>query len=417
MVSDEGNTSGIFVPGATAGAPRHDWLCLTGGAIGQGLPVATGAAVACPDRQVLSLEADGSAMYTLQSLWTQAREGLDVTTVLFNNGSYAILELELGRVGAGDPGPRAREMLDLSARTSTSWPWPGHGCTRHPGHERRGVHRPARSGPWRAPGRRSSRPSSAESGVSLEVFVDLNADVGEGAGAAGDDEVLLDLVTSASVACGVHAGDAGTMRRTVEAAARRGVVVGAHPSYPDRAGFGRRPMDMPPAEVTEEVLAQVGALDTVARACGTVVRFVKPHGALYLHMADDARCARAVAEALRAARRPGPAGPGGVGAVEVADVGRGTSRHRGLRRPRLPVQRPPGATLAPGAVLTDPAEVARRALRLAVDHEATTVEGTVIGLTASSICVHGDTPGAGEAARQVRTTLEGAGVTLLPFVS
>jgi acetolactate synthase-1/2/3 large subunit len=113
VVSDEGNTSGIFVSGATAGAPRHDWLCLTGGAIGQGLPVATGAAVACPDRRVLSLEADGSAMYTLQSLWTQARESLDVTTVLLNNGSYAILELELSRVGAGDPGPRALGMLDI----------------------------------------------------------------------------------------------------------------------------------------------------------------------------------------------------------------------------------------------------------------------------------------------------------------
>jgi acetolactate synthase I/II/III large subunit len=114
VVSDEGNTSGLFVSGSTAGAPRHDWMTLTGGAIGQGLPVATGAAVACPDRPVLCLEADGSAMYTLQSLWTQAREGLDVTTVLINNGSYAILELELSRVGVGDPGPRARGMLDIS---------------------------------------------------------------------------------------------------------------------------------------------------------------------------------------------------------------------------------------------------------------------------------------------------------------
>jgi acetolactate synthase-1/2/3 large subunit len=114
IVSDEANTAGIFVPGATAGAPVHDWLCLTGGAIGQGMPVATGAAVACPGRRVLSLEADGSAMYTLQALWTQAREGLDVTTVVFNNGSYAILELELGRVGAGTPGPRAHGMLDIA---------------------------------------------------------------------------------------------------------------------------------------------------------------------------------------------------------------------------------------------------------------------------------------------------------------
>lgn len=113
IVSDESNTSSIFLPAATAGAPRHDWMCLTGGAIGQGIPLATGAAVACPDRKVLSLEADGSAMYTMQALWTQAREGLDVTTVIFDNGSYAILNWELGRVGAGAAGPRAKAMLEL----------------------------------------------------------------------------------------------------------------------------------------------------------------------------------------------------------------------------------------------------------------------------------------------------------------
>jgi acetolactate synthase-1/2/3 large subunit len=113
IVSDEANTAGLFLAGATAGAPRHVWLTLTGGAIGQGLPVATGAAVACPDRPVLSLEADGSAMYTLQSLWTQAREGLDVTTVIFNNRSYAILNLELSRVGARTDG-HAAELFDLS---------------------------------------------------------------------------------------------------------------------------------------------------------------------------------------------------------------------------------------------------------------------------------------------------------------
>jgi acetolactate synthase I/II/III large subunit len=114
IVSDEANTAGLWVAAATAGAPPHDSLTLTGGAIGQGLPVATGAAVACPDRKVLCLEADGSAMYTLQALWTQAREGLDVTTVIFNNRSYAILNLELSRVGAESPGPKARDMLDLS---------------------------------------------------------------------------------------------------------------------------------------------------------------------------------------------------------------------------------------------------------------------------------------------------------------
>jgi acetolactate synthase-1/2/3 large subunit len=113
VVSDEGNTAGLFAPMFTAGAPPHDWLTLTGGAIGQGLPVAVGAAVACPDRKVICLESDGSAMYTIQSLWTMAREGLDVTTILFNNGSYAVLNMELNRVGAEPPGPKAKEMLDL----------------------------------------------------------------------------------------------------------------------------------------------------------------------------------------------------------------------------------------------------------------------------------------------------------------
>jgi acetolactate synthase-1/2/3 large subunit len=113
IVSDEAQTGGLFVASATAGAPRHDWLTLTGGAIGQGMPVATGAAVACPDRKVLNLEADGSAMYTLQSLWTQAREGLDVTTVIFDNRAYAILNLELSRVGARTDG-KAAEQFDLS---------------------------------------------------------------------------------------------------------------------------------------------------------------------------------------------------------------------------------------------------------------------------------------------------------------
>ena len=114
IVSDEANTSGLWLPGATAGAPPHDWLTLTGGAIGQGLPVATGAAVACPGRPVLALEADGSAMYTLSALWTQAREGLDITTVIFNNRSYAILNMELNRVGAEPAGDAARNLLELS---------------------------------------------------------------------------------------------------------------------------------------------------------------------------------------------------------------------------------------------------------------------------------------------------------------
>lgn len=113
IVTDEANTSGIALFPYTAGAAPHDWLTLTGGAIGIGLPLAVGAAVACPDRKVIALQADGSAMYTCQALWTMAREKLDVTTILINNGSYAILNIELMRVGVQNPGPKALSMLDL----------------------------------------------------------------------------------------------------------------------------------------------------------------------------------------------------------------------------------------------------------------------------------------------------------------
>ena len=113
IVVDEALTSGVGLAELTAGAPRHDWLCLTGGAIGDGLPMALGAAVACPDRPVVGLQADGSAMYTIQALWTYAREQLDVTTIVCDNGSYAILEGELARVGASGDGQRAAQLLDL----------------------------------------------------------------------------------------------------------------------------------------------------------------------------------------------------------------------------------------------------------------------------------------------------------------
>jgi acetolactate synthase-1/2/3 large subunit len=114
IISDEAQTSGVTLAGQTAGAPPHDVLALTGGSIGQGLPVAVGAAIACPDRPVIALEADGSAMYTIQSLWTMAREQLDVTVVVFNNRSYGILNVELARVGAHRAGPKASAQLDLS---------------------------------------------------------------------------------------------------------------------------------------------------------------------------------------------------------------------------------------------------------------------------------------------------------------
>jgi UPF0271 protein len=244
--------------------------------------------------------------------------------------------------------------------------------------------------------------------------IDLNADVGEG---ASNDEVVLGMVTSASVACGVHAGDIDTMRRTVEAAARRGVVVGAHPSYPDREGFGRRPMDIPPARVTEEVLSQVAALDAVAKECGTRVRYVKPHGALYLRMADDEACARAVAAAVSDAGDLVLLAPAGTTAVAVAQSMGVTVATEAFadRAYGLDGRLAPRTVL--GAVLDDPVEVTRRALRIAVDHQVTAIGGTIIDLVASSICVHGDTPRAAGMATRVRFALEGLGVTLRPFVS
>jgi acetolactate synthase-1/2/3 large subunit len=117
IVADEAITSGRSLAPATAGCPPHDWLSLTGGAIGQGMPVATGAAVACPDRPVINLQAEGSAMYTLQSLWTQAREGLNVLTIVFANRIYQILRGEFDGVGAGEPGQRAQDMLKLDRPT------------------------------------------------------------------------------------------------------------------------------------------------------------------------------------------------------------------------------------------------------------------------------------------------------------
>ena len=244
--------------------------------------------------------------------------------------------------------------------------------------------------------------------------IDLSADVGEG---APGDAALLAVVTSASVACGFHAGDPETMHATVAAAAARGVVVGAHPGYPDRDGFGRRELDRDPARIAEDVLYQTGALDGVARACGTAVRYVKPHGALYHRMDTDEACARAVAGAVRAygdlvlvvaAGSPAAAVAEAVG-VQVAAEGFADRGY--LDDGRLA---PRGS---PGALLTDPAEVAARAVALATEGEVRTVSGSPIEVRAATICLHGDTPGAGDLATRVREALGAAGIELRPFVT
>jgi UPF0271 protein len=250
--------------------------------------------------------------------------------------------------------------------------------------------------------------------------IDLNADLGESFGTwvLGDDEAMLDVVTSANVACGFHAGDATTIRRTVAAAAERGVVVGAQVGYRDLAGFGRRRIDMDPADLTADVLYQLGALEAMCRVAGTRVSYVKPHGALYTTAAVDEVQARAVVDAVTAydASLPLLAQPGsvllqvarsaGLPVVDEAFADRGYSAD-GRLVPRS----------HPGAVLTDVAEVTGRVLRMVTEGTVLAVDGSLVAVPARSVCTHGDTPGAVGLARAVRTRLEAAGVTITPFVA
>lgn len=247
--------------------------------------------------------------------------------------------------------------------------------------------------------------------------IDLNADVGEEAIGPDGDGPLLDVVTSASVACGFHAGDPTVMRRTLGDAVARHVTVGAHPSFPDREGFGRRDMEISPTRLTDDLLYQIGALDGMARTYASRVSYVKPHGALYHRMGDDEACAKAVCEALCAYGNLALLAPYGSVAIAVAEhFGVEVATEAFADRAYLPDGR-----LAPrsdsGAVVTDADDVAARAVTLAVDHRVAAVDGGWIPVDASSICVHGDTPGAVELARRVRDSLTAAGVELRSFVT
>jgi len=248
--------------------------------------------------------------------------------------------------------------------------------------------------------------------------LDLNSDLGEGYGrwALGDDTALLEVVTSANVACGFHAGDPATIDRTVRAAVERGVSVGAQVSYPDLAGFGRREMDVAPADLTADVLYQLGALEAFARAAGSRVRYVKPHGALYNRIARDPVQAAAVVEAVRRydpalplLTLPGSAAMDAARDAGVPAVAEGFADRAYTADGRLVSRRDPGA------VLHDPDQVAARALVMATEHRVEAVDGTQVAVEVRSLCVHGDTPGAVDLARQVRAALERAGVTLEPF--
>lgn len=249
---------------------------------------------------------------------------------------------------------------------------------------------------------------------------DLNADVGErGPGA---DDGLLGVVTTVHVACGGHAGDPATMRHTVARAVEAGVAVGAHPSYPDRAGFGRRPLARGAARVADDVLEQLGALEALAALYGAPVVSVKAHGALYHRLAADPECASAVAGAL-AGRRPVPAlvlpalpdpPPAAMAAARAAVAAAGVAARSEAFCDRA---YRPDASLVPrredGAVISDPEEASRRARGVVLDGSLPARDGTPLRLRADTLCVHGDTPGSLALARAVRAALEAVGVRVV----
>jgi UPF0271 protein len=247
--------------------------------------------------------------------------------------------------------------------------------------------------------------------------IDLNADLGEGFGrwTLTDDEALLSIVTSANVACGFHAGDPATMRRVCELAAERGVRIGAQVSYHDLAGFGRRAMDVPPAELEAEVAYQIGALEVFARAAGATVSYVKPHGALYNRtVRDEEQAAAVVRGVLLAGRLPVLGLPGSRLLAAAAEAGLPAVEEAFADR----TYTPEGTLVSrrePGAVLHDPQAVVDRTVGLARDRRITAVDGTELPMSARSICLHGDTPGAAMLARRVRDGLEAAGVRIAAF--
>lgn len=249
--------------------------------------------------------------------------------------------------------------------------------------------------------------------------IDLNSDVGESFGrwTLGDDAAMMSTVTSANVACGFHAGDPSTLRRTCELAVGKGVVVGAQPGYRDLAGFGRRFLDMDPTELTDDIVYQIGALGAIAAAAGTSVRYVKPHGALANAVVHHERQAQAVVDAVRSVDPHLPvlgqprshllmlADAAGLRSVTEAFADRSYTAV-GTLVPRS----------EPDALLHDPREVAERMTRLIDEGVVRAIDGTDVPMRADSICVHGDSPGAVEMARAVRIMLERAGITVQAFV-
>ena len=248
--------------------------------------------------------------------------------------------------------------------------------------------------------------------------IDLNSDLGEGYGPwpMGDDAAMLDIVSSANIACGFHAGDPAGLLAVLRQAAARGVAVGAHVSYPDRVGFGRRSMDVAPDDLTADVIYQIGALQGLARAAGTRVSYVKPHGALYNTIADDSRQADAVIAGVKAVD-PSLVLMGLAGAP-VLDRARAAGLSVVAEAFADRAYTAAGALVSrkqPGAVLHDPDLIAARMLRLATEGVLEAEDGSTLRLQADSICVHGDSPGAVAIAARVRDALIAGGVTIAPF--
>ncbi len=243
------------------------------------------------------------------------------------------------------------------------------------------------------------------------MAVDLNADVGEGM----DDQALLPYLTSANVACGLHAGDPTVMDTTVLEALERGVCVGAHPGYADRENFGRVRMEISPEAVESLVLYQIAALEGFVRSRGGALTHVKPHGALYHAGAESAEVARAIVRGVRRAR------------PDLVLVGQPGSRMlEAAREAGLPVAAEAFAdrryradgTLVPrsekGALLTDPDEAAEQAMHLARDRFVLAEDGSRVEVDADTICLHGDTPGAPGIARRIRERFRREGVAVAP---
>ncbi|MCS7173274.1 MAG: LamB/YcsF family protein [Armatimonadetes bacterium] len=249
-------------------------------------------------------------------------------------------------------------------------------------------------------------------------IVDLNCDLGESFGVwrLGEDEAVLPVITSANLPCGMHAGDPVEMTRAVRRCRAYGVAVGAHPGYPDLVGFGRRKIPMQPEELTAYCLYQIGALEAIARSEGASLQHIKLHGALYNAAALEETVARAVVEAVQRAYADR------ILVVLAGSVLERIARGAGLRVAREAfcdrAYRRDGTLVPreePGSLLVEPFAVASRAVRLAYGEPIETADGGQVVVEADTLCIHGDTPGAGQLARAVRAALEEAHVTVLPM--